>query len=145
MENLDQILDVPPSVETRVEYAGFWIRFAALIIDRIILFVMQLIVNLMFGKDAPVLVVISWMVLGLIYYSVMESSQYQATIGKLAVGIKVGDREGEQLTWPNAAGRYLGKIISGITFCIGYMMAGWDEKNQALHDKMADTFVFYKR
>lgn len=145
MENLDQILDVPPSAERRVEYAGFWIRFAAVIIDRIILYILQLIISLMFADSAPLLAALGFMLLGLLYYTFMESSQYQATIGKMAVGIKVGDREGEALTWPNALGRYLGKIISAITLCIGYMMAGWDDKKQALHDKMADTYVYYAK
>ena len=74
----------------------------------------------------------------------MESSAKQATLGKLAVGIKVGKENGEKLSFGNALGRYLSKILSAITLCIGFMMVGWDKKNQALHDKIAKTYVFKK-
>jgi uncharacterized RDD family membrane protein YckC len=75
----------------------------------------------------------------------MESSASQGTLGKMAVGIRVGDHEGEQITWPNALGRFFAKFLSSMIFYIGFMMAGWDNKKQGLHDKLADTYVFYKR
>ena len=62
----------------------------------------------------------------------------------MAVGIKVGNENGERISAGNAAGRFFGKILSGLILYIGYMMAGWDKKKQALHDKLAGTYVFYK-
>ena len=73
----------------------------------------------------------------------MESSSRQATLGKMGVGIKVGNANGQRITFVNALGRYLGKILSTLTLLIGFMMAGWDSKKQALHDKLASTYVFY--
>lgn len=75
----------------------------------------------------------------------MESSVGQGTIGKMIVGIKVGDADGNQISFGNALGRYFAKILSFLILCIGFMMAGWDEKKQALHDKLADTYVFYSK
>ena len=61
----------------------------------------------------------------------------------MAVGIKVGDQNGEQISFGNALGRYFSKILSALILLIGFMMVGWDEKKQGLHDKIAGTFVFY--
>ena len=81
--------------------------------------------------------------LGIVYVVGMESSSRQATLGKMAVGIKVGNAEGEQLSFANALGRYFAKIVSAIILYIGFMMVGWDKKKQGLHDKIASTYVFY--
>lgn len=145
---MEQILDLPVNQEKTLRYAGFWIRAAAAIIDSIILliaivavsFVVGLVVGLVGG-------IIMYYVLaffgGMAYFFVMESSEKQATYGKMAVGIKVGNANGERLTFGNAVGRYFSKIVSGMILYIGFMMAGWDAKKQALHDKIADTYVFY--
>lgn len=64
----------------------------------------------------------------------------------MAVGIKDGDQNGEQLSLGNALGRYLAKLFLCIfTLTISLMWAGWDERKQALHDKVAATFVFYSK
>jgi uncharacterized RDD family membrane protein YckC len=81
--------------------------------------------------------------IGVAYVAYMESSENQATFGKMAVGLKVGDANGEQLTLMNAIGRYFAKFLSAIILFIGFMMVGWDEKNQGLHDKLAGTYVYY--
>jgi uncharacterized RDD family membrane protein YckC len=79
-----------------------------------------------------------------LYYSLMESSQRQATVGKLALGIKVTDMNGNRISFLNATGRYFGKIISGAIFMIGYIMIIFTEKKQGLHDIMAGTLVVRK-
>jgi uncharacterized RDD family membrane protein YckC len=76
-----------------------------------------------------------------LYYSLMESSSRQATLGKMAVGIKVTDMNGQRISFLNATGRYFGKIISGAVFMIGYIMIIFTEKKQGLHDIMAGTLV----
>jgi uncharacterized RDD family membrane protein YckC len=145
---MDQILDSPESSGHDIEYAGFWIRFVALLIDVILLFIGQMAVTyLFFGSSnvlntSPTTLVISFLI-GVGYFTAMESSSRQGTLGKVIVGIKVGDVRGEQLTFGNALGRYFGKMLSAIMLMIGFMLAGWDPKKQTLHDKIANTYVFY--
>lgn len=79
-----------------------------------------------------------------LYYSIMESSPIQATVGKLALGIKVTDMDGNKISFLRATGRYFGKIVSRIILGIGYFMAGFTEKKQALHDMMAGCLVIKK-
>ncbi|HLP21501.1 MAG TPA: RDD family protein [Chitinophagales bacterium] len=92
----------------------------------------------------------SWSLLGLgfwklvlvfLYYAQMESSRYQATIGKIAMGIKVTDEHGQRLDFSKALLRNLSKILSSAILGIGYIMILFDERNQGLHDKIADTLV----
>ena len=143
MENFDQILDSPVAEERKLQTAGFWIRVAAYLIDAVLYWVIVIAIAFTLGAVAVFLYFFSFFIF-LAYFSIMESSSNQATIGKMAVGIKVGDRNGNQISFGNALGRYFAKILSGIILGVGFMMAGWDEKNQALHDKLADTYVFYK-
>jgi uncharacterized RDD family membrane protein YckC len=74
----------------------------------------------------------------------METSKYQGTIGKIALGLKVTDMNGDKLDISKSLIRNLGKIISGIILYVGYMMAGFTEKKQALHDIIAGTLVVKK-
>ena len=154
---MEHILDAPTDVEKKLNYAGFWIRFAAYMIDGILLWVVNTLITLAFfgsmGILSPVnpgnvgfafLPMIISLAINIFYFVAFESSSKQATLGKMAVGIKVGNRFGEQLSFGNALGRYVGKILSAITLTIGFMMAGWDDKKQALHDKLANTYVYYK-
>jgi len=83
-------------------------------------------------------------VMSLAYYAGMESSKLQATVGKLALGIKVVDRQGRRLGFGRAAGRWAGSIVSYLILYIGFFMAGWTRRKQALHDLMAGTFVVDK-
>ncbi len=76
-----------------------------------------------------------------LYYSVMESSKYQATFGKLALGIKVTDVHGLPINFSKALLRNLSKYLSALIIYIGYIMILFDERKQGLHDKIADTLV----
>lgn len=76
-----------------------------------------------------------------IYEAVMESSSKQATLGKMALGLKVTDEQGRRISFVRATGRYFSKIISGMILCIGYIMAGFTARKQALHDMIAGTLV----
>ncbi|MEM0940677.1 MAG: RDD family protein [Bacteroidota bacterium] len=80
----------------------------------------------------------------ILYGTLMESSKYQATVGKLAVGIKVTGTDGSKLTFVKALLRHIGKIISGIVIFIGYLIALFTEKKQALHDIIAGSIVVKK-
>lgn len=160
--------------EQTAEYAGFWMRFVALIIDSVVVQMLQYIIIIPilgivgFGYLVPsmqdtdmidtsnpevlVAMVIGVLipayilatVLSILYFTLMESSKHQATLGKMAIGLKVTDSEGERLDFGKALIRQIGKIVSSFTFYIGYLMAGFTEKKQALHDYMAGTLVVKK-
>ena len=77
----------------------------------------------------------------MLYYSYMESSKYQATLGKLALGIKVTDVRGGSIDFSKALLRNLSKYLSAFILYIGYIMIIFDDRKQGLHDKIADTLV----
>lgn len=84
------------------------------------------------------------MIIQILYFTFMESSKYQATVGKLALGLMVTDVNGAKLDFTKALVRNLCRIISNITMLIGYIIAGFTEKKQALHDIIAGTLVVKK-
>ena len=148
----EQILDAPADVEKKLNYAGFWIRVAAVFIDSILMYLVFFGAAFLFlgGLESfatggmNITFQLIFAVAGILYFAGMESSSRQGTLGKMAVGIKVGNARGEQLSFANALGRYFAKIVSTIILYIGFMMVGWDKKKQGLHDKIAGTYVFYK-
>jgi uncharacterized RDD family membrane protein YckC len=161
----------PPVASTAppvVHYAGFWRRFVAYCVDRLILFIPDAILTAIFGlqvfslfnigsggvdfdygqigaliASAIWLGILSFLI-QLLYYALFESSRLRATPGKMALGIVVTDLEGRQVSFGRALGRNLGKILSSLILCIGYIMAGLTAKKQALHDMMADCLVVMK-
>jgi len=86
-----------------------------------------------------VLAVAEWL-----YFALMESSNRMATLGKMAIGIKVTDLNGNRVSFGRATGRYFARILSGMILMIGYIMAGFTQKKQALHDTMASCLVVLK-
>jgi uncharacterized RDD family membrane protein YckC len=78
------------------------------------------------------------------YFALLESSASQATFGKAALSLKVVDLGGRRISFARALGRYLGKIPSSLFF-VGFLMAAFTERKQALHDKMAGTLVVRRR
>jgi uncharacterized RDD family membrane protein YckC len=79
-----------------------------------------------------------------LYFALMESSTWQATLGKKALGLEVTDLEGKRIGFGRASGRFFGKILSVLILWIGFIMAGFTEKKQALHDMLAGTLVIRK-
>ena len=140
------------------QYAGFWRRFAAYLIDSMViafaltnfasLLSRQLVVSITNAQTLNTYLATAIGLMSLLltwaYYSGMESSPLQATIGKLVVGIYVTDLQGQRISFGRATGRWFGKIISGAILLIGYLMAGFTEKKQALHDMMARCLVLTK-
>jgi len=91
------------------------------------------------------LVVLLLIVLQWLYFAAMESSDRQGTFGKAAMSLQVTDLGGRRLTFGHATGRFFAKMISGlIPLGIGYIMAGFTEKKQALHDMIAGSLVLRK-
>jgi len=151
-----------------VEYAGFWLRFVAYIIDDLIVGFVGFLISLPFiggivfsainmehtqditGSSFMGIAGILGSVMGLIlasiavgwlYFALMESSKNQGTLGKMALSIKVTDMDGNPISFARASGRYFGKIISSMIMMIGYILAGLTEKKQALHDILAGCLV----
>jgi len=85
---------------------------------------------------AVVSIVLEWL-----YFALMESSLKQATLGKMVLRIKVTDSAGNRISFGKASGRHFGKYLSGLFLLIGYIMAGFTEHKQALHDLLAGCFV----
>jgi len=152
-------------------YAGFWLRFVAYIIDGFVLgagFIAIIVVLAMVtglgsavsrihsGEDigeAFALLGVASIFLGIgiaivggwLYFAMMESSSWQATLGKRALSIEVTDMAGQRISFGRASGRHFGKIITNlIPFAIGWILAGVTEKKQALHDMIASCLVVRK-
>ncbi len=75
------------------------------------------------------------------YYALLESSPWQATVGKRVCRLRVTRPDGRRISLPRALGRYLGKFVSALILGIGFLMIAWTQRKQGLHDVMADTLV----
>ncbi len=166
---LREVTASPSPVPQPAKFAGFWLRFVAHMIDKLVLSipsvflaviaVISLFTNVESMEDledleriedlselipflatilviAMVGVLVDWL-----YRALMESSSWQATLGKRALGIKVTDMNGHRISFLRASGRHFGKILSGLMLSIGFIMAGFTPKKQALHDMIAGTLV----
>lgn len=158
-------------------YAGFWVRFAAALVDGLILgipfwIVMGTLIFMSGGlgmmihriprdsqptdpREAMALFapffmafLLGWlvfMILQWLYFAGMESSARQATFGKSVMSLRVTSSEGQRISFGHATGRFFAKIVSGmVPLGIGYIMAGFTERKQALHDLIAGTLVLRK-
>ena len=126
-----------------MEYAGFWRRLVASIIDALVLLIPN-IIFIFINLAVPFLGSLLGIILGWLYFALMESSNNQATLGKMALGIIVTDAQGNRISFGNATGRYFAKILSSLILLIGYLMVGWTAKKQALHDMITHTLVMVK-
>jgi uncharacterized RDD family membrane protein YckC len=156
------------------DHAGFWKRVAAYILDAIVLYIPQTLIEKAFGGDAakaalqqatldaagnadammaanvhyyatmwPAMLLI--LALGVLYFALCESSAWQGTLGKLALGIRVTDLQGRRISFPRALGRYFAKFLSAIILGIGFLMVAWTQRKQGLHDMICDTLVLNGR
>jgi uncharacterized RDD family membrane protein YckC len=138
----DQIIDSIQASTVPTNYASFLQRLVAIIIDGIFISTIVLVLGYLLGLDLQgpiqnaISIFINWG-----YFAGMESSPGQATLGKKAMGLRVVDINGDQLSFWNATGRYFSKIISALILLIGFFMAAFTEKKQALHDIIAGTLV----
>ncbi|NFA42111.1 RDD family protein [Clostridium botulinum] len=142
-------------------YAGFLNRYLAYFIDRLAIFLVYILFWLVWilfdktlneiGIDPKIkkmilgnLGVIIYLVIPWLYYSFFESSNGKATLGKKALGIIVVDANNNKISFVRATVRYWSKYVSLIIFFIGYIMAGFTKKKQALHDIISVTYVVKK-
>lgn len=128
-----------------VRYGGFWARVVAAIIDGILLSiafgVITGVLGALAGNRAIAPVYGLSFLGGWLYAAYMESSERQATFGKMAMGLTVTDEQGQRISFGKATGRYFAKILSALILYIGFIMVAFSEKKQGLHDKIAGTLV----
>jgi uncharacterized RDD family membrane protein YckC len=121
--------------------AGFWNRFAAALIDGVLLGIVSTVLQIAVGSAGTVVGV----AVGLAYYTYLEGESGQ-TIGKRAVGIRVVDiAGGGAIGFSRAFIRYVGRYISAIVILLGYLWMLWDPQKQTWHDKLANSVVVPQR
>jgi uncharacterized RDD family membrane protein YckC len=126
-------------------HAGFWRRSAALMLDMLVLAIPLLAIRYAFFLANSELLGTIVVIVGLwLYFALLESTDMQATIGKRVMDLKVTDDHGARIGFGRATGRHFGKIVSGLILYIGYMLAGWTARKQALHDMMASCCVVFR-
>lgn len=149
--------------QTEIKMAGFGPRWGALLVDANILL---LVIMLFFKSVIPMIREANFKpselsdsflyggvlmyffgipLISILYQAIFESSKFQGTPGKIAVKIKVVNKHGSRISFIQAFGRNLGKILSALIIYIGFFMAIWTDKKQTLHDQMANTYVVLKR
>jgi uncharacterized RDD family membrane protein YckC len=153
-------------VAPAVHYAGFWRRALAFLIDHAIVLVP--LTAILYGAGAfeiltsddpiaaesnyvdrlsrlsiglpPVYLAVLWL-----YYALLESGKHQATLGKRIIGIKVTDMEGRRIGFRRSFGRQLGKMVSKASLGVGFVVAAFTSKKQALHDLFSRCLVVCAR
>ncbi|MBC8002723.1 MAG: RDD family protein [Opitutaceae bacterium] len=156
--DLGQIHKIPPIDSFGgLETVGFWPRLGAYLLDQIVLFGLSFLIfeTLMgitpLGTDPNTM---DWAafgrrmaidtVLALVYYTAM-TGQFGATVGKIAIGVRVVRMDGSPIGFGLAALRFFASILSSITLCVGYLMIAFRADHRSLHDLIVGTQVVYKR
>lgn len=144
-----------------VVLAGFWKRTAAYLIDSLIVGVaggligmllgLLLVPLTMAGDAGAAAAMVGYLLIQLVslaitaaYYAGFHASRGQATLGKMAIGIKVVRPDGGRISLMRGVGRYFAFLLSGLILCIGFLMAAFTERKQGLHDMLCDTLVVDK-
>ena len=166
---------VPMNYVPMVPYAGFWLRFVAYLLDVLIVSIVAFPISIglavVTGLTAAIgamgsngqendpaallatagfvtfICLLFLIMLGglWLYYALLESSSWQGTVGKKALGLKVTDLDGRPISFARASGRFFARLITGLVpLAIGYILAGITAKKQALHDMIAGTLVLRK-
>ena len=154
---------------TGLPYASFWARLVAFLIDDLVLIAPAMIwlltVQSLTGTDLAEVLDVMWrstfedvqmtpeqqsfmrqfqfgtLVLRALYWSAMESSRWQATVGKRVLGLVVTDERGYRLRFSQALVRFFGRLLCELTFFLGYLLMLFTARRQGLHDLIARTFV----
>jgi uncharacterized RDD family membrane protein YckC len=130
-------------------YGGFWIRVIAYLIDAVVLGLAFGLVGAFTGIDFfdanperfdgtgyGLNLVGSWL-----YEAVLTSTARGATLGKMAVGLRVVTDQGQRLSFARASGRFFAKFVSAIILLIGFLMVAFTDRKRGLHDMIAGTLV----
>jgi uncharacterized RDD family membrane protein YckC len=137
------------------QQAGFFLRVIAFIIDFVIISILNVFIVTIFNIEYtveselwnpiyffshPYYIIINWL-----YFAILESNpNYQATIGKSILKLKVVDIDGNKISFGKSSGRFFAKFISGLILGIGFFMIAFTKNKQGLHDLVAGTFVKIK-
>jgi len=127
------------AAEAVVGYGGFWRRAAASLIDAALFIPVNLVLYVVAESEGGAEVV--GLILALIYEAGMTASRTQATLGKMALGLKVVDENGGRLTFGRSLARFLAKILSALLLLIGFIMIAFTERKRGLHDMICATLV----
>jgi len=156
----------PPAWDARpagqaTGYGGFWIRVVAYLLDGILLTLVFGVVAGIVGVNIipadpatidpadfaasmggfqAIALVVTWL-----YFALMESSPRGATVGKMVLGLRVVDEQGNRISFLRATGRFFAKILSGIILYIGFLMVAFTQRKRGLHDIIAGTLVVKTR
>jgi uncharacterized RDD family membrane protein YckC len=150
-----EAMDFPEEM-TFSEYAGFWIRVGAKIIDWIILSVVNTVITAIWGfvavSSAGTPHAVASMIVSYILQTAVSAAyttwflgKYGATPGKMACKIQVITSDGGNVNYLRAFARHFAEWISGIIIGIGYIMVAFDNEKRALHDRICDTRVIRKQ
>jgi uncharacterized RDD family membrane protein YckC len=144
-------------VVAQPRYAGFWLRFAAYLIDLMLIYIVEGVLAIGVVMMSPREISIVGILYGVInfelvsialawaYFALFESSPMQGTVGKYALGIYVTDRHGDPIGFWRATARYWLKPFSTLTLMVGWIMTAFTPRKQALHDLLAGTLVFSRK
>jgi uncharacterized RDD family membrane protein YckC len=155
----------PSVAKSSFAYAGFWLRTVAFVIDGLLVLViiagpMIYLMAKNIGPDASLQKSMAFAYGGTpqalainlliemaywLYFASLESSVWQATVGKKLLGLYVTDLDGKRITFARASGRFLGLSFEHLTLFIGCFMAGFTSKKQALHDMIASCLVLKRK
>jgi uncharacterized RDD family membrane protein YckC len=141
------VASVSGTVAADSSYGGFWIRLAAYILDVIILGIPIAILRFALNPSDPssghpVLVFVLTIVIEAAYFAGFWSSGLQATLGQKICGLRVvSASDFGKISFSRATGRFFAMILSGLIFCIGFLMIAFTERKQGLHDMIAGTYV----
>ena len=136
----------PMHDEQQMHYCGVGRRFFAYLLDVLVQVVFLGSEALLLEEQSYVGLLGSGLILfacSWLYFTCMESSKYQATLGKLVFGIKVVNLEGNPLSFSKASSRYFAKLLSRLTLGLGCLVMFFNQRKQCLHDKLASTIVVH--
>ena len=148
------LADLPP----RPAFAGFWLRAVAYLIDNILLSVLfgflasfypstfiknpdAVTISLSAPPQLTPIAIALWISASWLYFTMFEASIWQATPGKRMLRLYVADLNGKRVSFARAASRNLARLISNLTFLVGYLIAGFTERKQTLHDVLSSCLV----
>jgi uncharacterized RDD family membrane protein YckC len=149
----------PVAEEPVFRYAPFWSRFVAWVLDLAIITVatVPVAIGLIWIMEAlhgdlrmklgharylaGLGAVFSWVIGGWLYNAQMLSSPRQATYGKRCFSLRVIGSRGRKIGFAQASARHFAKFLSAFIGFVGFIMAAFSRRRQALHDMVADTVV----
>ena len=139
---------------TGMRYADVGVRFGAKLLDFVVMWIVNMVIAGIFvagmgamrGQPGAGMIALQLGILALqlavnFGYVVFFLGRFGATLGKMALRLRVVHADGSAIGYGKAVGRYFAEMVSGLTLGIGYLMAGFDPERRALHDRIASTRV----